>query len=268
VNQDMSELTVPASPVDHTFGRKDDSASMGHAAPGRIEMLATLAHELRNPLAAIQSAMRALEGVETSAGLFQQACSLIDRQVRRIACITDDLLNASYLATGKLVVRKQRIDLTNTVIEAVECCRPLLDAGGHDLVLQLPPEAVAIAADPIRMVQVLTNLLDNAVKYSERHGAIVLSVEPRVSDVVIRLVDQGIGISANHLPHIFDLFVQADQPCGRTQGGLGIGLSLVKHIVELHGGTVEAFSAGLGTGSTFTLHIPTQESASSPLEAT
>jgi signal transduction histidine kinase len=224
--------------------------------PDRIELLATVAHELRNPLAAIQCAVRVLGAPNQTHSTLEQARAVIGRQVVRIARISDDLLNASYVATGKLTLRKEDIDLRDIVRAAVETCRPQLDAGHHTLILRLPTEPVDMDADPARLTQVLTNLLDNAAKFSERLGKIVIGVECTKSEVSIRVVDRGIGIAPEFLPRVFDLFVQADQTQARSNAGMGIGLNLVKRIVELHGGTVEVMSAGLGSGSTFTLRLP------------
>ncbi len=222
--------------------------------PARIELLAIVAHELRNPLAAIQCAVRVLDAPNPATTVLAQARAVIDRQVLRIARISDDLLSAGYMATGKLELRKEPLDLRDVVNAAVETCRPQFDAANHALIRLLPPEPVALEADSFRLTQVLTNLLENSAKYSERNGVTVVSIESTASDVTLRIVDRGIGIAAEFLPHVFDLFAQADQ--ARARHGMGIGLSLVKRIVELHQGTVKAFSAGLGSGSTFTVRLP------------
>ncbi|HEY4369015.1 MAG TPA: HAMP domain-containing sensor histidine kinase [Steroidobacteraceae bacterium] len=223
---------------------------------GQTELLATVAHEMRNPLAAIQAAVRVLDKKDQTIARREQVRDLIDRQVLRIARLSDDLLSAGYMATGKLELRKERIDLRDVVNHAAEACRPQLEAGNFLVLLLLPPEPVTLEADPIRMTQVLTNLLDNSAKYSAHYGMIVVSVEDRRSEVTIRVVDHGIGIPTELLPRIFDLFVQADHPPSRSVHGMGIGLSVVRRIVELHQGTVEAFSAGPELGSTFTIHLP------------
>jgi signal transduction histidine kinase len=227
-----------------------------HHEPGRIELLATVAHEIRNPLAAIQCAVRVLEAPNQATSTLEQARAIIHRQVLRIARLSDDLLSAGYMQTGKLALLKERIDLRRIVKAAVEASRPQLDASHQKLILRLPSDPVDIDADPIRVTQVITNLLDNSAKYSERGGTVAVSVESTVSDVMIRVVDQGIGITAEFLPRVFELFVQADQVRALPGQGMGIGLSLVKRIVELHQGTVQAFSAGPGLGSTFTVRLP------------
>lgn len=227
-----------------------------HQEQNRIELLATVAHELRNPLAAIQCAVRVLEAPNQPRTMLEQARAVIGRQVLRIARISDDLLSTSYMATGKLELRTERVDVRDIVRAAIETCRPQLDAGHCTLIVRMPSESVDIDADPVRLTQVLTNLLDNSAKFSERLGKIVVSVERSLADVSIRVADRGIGIAADFLPHIFDLFVQADQARARSYNGMGIGLSLVKRLVELHGGKVEVFSDGPGLGSTFTVRLP------------
>lgn len=222
---------------------------------GRIELLATVAHELRNPLAAIQCAVRVLGAPGQASSAREQARALIDRQVMRIARISDDLLSVGYVATGKLDLRKERIDLREVIHAAVETCRHRLDAGHHTLILRLPSAPLDIEADPARLVQVFTNLLENSAKYSERNGRIIVSAEATHTDVAVRITDRGIGISAELLPRVFDLFVQADQARAGVRSGMGIGLNLVRRIVELHEGTVHAFSAGPGLGSTFTVRL-------------
>lgn len=227
-----------------------------HQEPGRIELLATVAHELRSPLAVIQCAVRILDAPNQATAAREQARAAIDRQVLRIARISDDLLSAGYLATGKLELHKEHIDLRKIVNVSVEACRPQLDACHHRLILRLPAGPVEVEADPVRITQVLTNLLDNSAKYSEYGGTIDVSLEESPSEVTIRVVDEGIGITAEFLPRVFDLFVQADQARARSRHGMGIGLSVVKRIVELHRGTVDASSAGSGLGSTFTVRLP------------
>ncbi len=224
----------------------------------RIELLATVAHELRNPLAAIQCAVRVLESPNEADSALRQARAVIGRQVSRIARISDDLLSAGYVVTSKLELSKskQRIDLRDVVQSAVEGCRPQLDAGNHILELQLPTNPVEANVDPIRIIQVLTNLLDNAAKYSDLASSIILCVDCTSSEATIRVIDHGIGIAPDFLPRIFDLFVQSDQARIRSHMGMGIGLNLVRRLVELHHGTVDACSAGLGMGSTFTIRLP------------
>jgi signal transduction histidine kinase len=222
----------------------------------RIELLATVAHELRNPLTVIQFAVRAFEAPNRTSLTVEQARAVIGRQVLRIARISEDLLSASYVSTGKLDLHKEAIDLRDVVSAAVETCQPQLDAARHTLILRLPSQPVVLDIDAVRLTQVLTNLLDNAVKFSDRPGKIVVSIACSDTTVAIRVLDHGIGIAPEFLPHVFELFVQADEARARSNAGMGIGLNVVKRIVELHGGTVDVFSAGAGSGSTFTVRLP------------
>jgi len=223
---------------------------------GHVELLATVAHELRNPLAAIQAAVRVLDAHDRAAPARKEARALIDRQVLRIARLSDDLLDAGYLASGRTRLRTQLLDLRDLVNAAAEACRPQLDAGHFAVVLMLPPQPVNMEADPIRITQVLTNLLDNAAKFSEPYGMIVVALEDDPGIASLRVVDHGIGIPAESLSHIFEPFVQVDPARSRSRNGIGMGLNVVKRIVELHGGTVQAFSAGPDLGSTFTVRLP------------
>jgi signal transduction histidine kinase len=220
--------------------------------PAKVELLATVAHELRSPLAAIQAAVRVLENGPDRT----EARALIDRQVLRIARLSDDLLDASYLAYGHPTLRKEIVDLRDLVNSAAEVCRAQLQAGHFAVVVLLPTQPVMIELDPLRMIQVLTNLLDNAAKYSEPYGMIVVRVEDMPGEVRLCVVDHGIGIPAQMLPRVFDLFVQVDPARMRSCRGIGIGLNVVKRIVELHGGSAQAFSAGPDLGSTFTVRLP------------
>ena len=226
---------------------------------GRIELLATFAHELRNRLLVIQYAARGIGMKEAFIPSVAQAetGALIERQVIQIRRFVDDLVDAGQWATGKLRLCKERADLLCVVDMAVETVQPIMIAGAHDLVLRLPSQPVYVHADPLRLAQVVVNLLDNAVKYSEPGGRIVVSIEHAAGEAVIRIADEGIGMPADLIPRVFDLFVQADHPTGsRFRAGLGIGLNLVKRIVELHSGSVEAQSGGPGQGSVFTVRIP------------
>ena len=224
--------------------------------PARVELLATVAHELRNPLAAIQAAVRVLDSHEPASPDRKEARALIDRQVLRIARLSDDLLEAGYLASGKPRLRTELIDLRDLVNATTETCRAQLDAGHFATVVLLPSQPVMIEADPLRITQVLINLLDNAAKFSEPYGMIVIGIEDTPGVVSLRVIDHGIGIPADVLPCIFDPFVQVDSTRTRSRRGIGIGLHVVKRIVELHGGTVHAFSAGPELGRTFTVRLP------------
>src|SRR5690606_12779337 len=175
--------------------------------PDRIELLATVAHELRSPLAAIQFAVHALEAPNHTSLTGKRARAVISSQVLRIARISEDLLSVGYVSKGKLDLRKEATDLRGIVSQAVEACRPQLDAAHHTLMLQLPSQPVLLDIDAVRLTQVLTNLLDNAVKFSDRPGEIVVSIEYSDTTVAMRVLDHGIGIAPDLLPRVFDLFV-------------------------------------------------------------
>jgi CheY-like chemotaxis protein len=186
----------------------------------------------------------------------ERARLMAERQLQHMVRLVDDLLDVSRIMRGKIELRKQPVDLTEVIARAVETVQPALDAHGQHLEVALPPGPLPLEADPARLAQVLANLLHNAAKFSERGAPIWLTAERDGSAAVIRVRDVGAGIRADVLPHVFDLFVQGDQSLERTRGGLGIGLTVVRQLVELHGGTVTAASAGLGKGSEFTVRLP------------
>lgn len=236
--------------------REPDRVDQFDKSLARSELLATVAHELRNPIAAIHCAVRALDTPDRGELTVQQVRTVIDQQLMRLARLCDDLLSVGYAETGKLELRKEAVDVRDVINASAEACRPLFDAGMHTLIRLLPPMAVSVEADPLRLIQVVTNLLDNAAKYSKRGSSVVIRVEQSAREVAIRIVDHGIGIGAEFLPRVFDLFSQSDQARAHSRHGLGIGLNLVKRIVELHHGVVDAFSAGPELGSTFTVRLP------------
>jgi len=219
------------------------------------EFLAMLSHELRNPLSSILNAVYLLRLQRDEDLIQQQARNIIERQVGHLARLVDDLLEISRITIGSIQLRQERLDLRGIVERAVETVRPLIDRRRHQLAVALPSEPVWLVADPIRLEQVVGNLLSNAAKYTEEGGSIWLTLEQE-REAVLRVRDTGIGIVLELLPRIFDLFTQADRASDRNQGGLGIGLTLVEKLVGLHGGTVHAYSAGLGLGSEFTVRLP------------
>ncbi|KQQ36275.1 hypothetical protein ASF61_08845 [Duganella sp. Leaf126] len=220
------------------------------------EFLAMLAHELRNPLAPISAAAELLQQPGTNAARVQHASAVIGRQVRHITGLIDDLLDVSRVTRGMIPLNTSATDLLRVVADAIEQVRPLIDSHGHLLTVSTPPAPVLVTGDAKRLVQVLANLLSNAVKYTPGGGDIMLRLDADGARVKLAVIDNGIGMTADVLAHAFDLFVQAERETDRSQGGLGIGLALVKSLVELHGGTVEAQSAGLGQGSRFTIVLP------------
>ena len=226
------------------------------------EFLAMLAHELRNPLAPIRTGVQLIQRAGANPALTDKACSIMERQLLHLVRLVDDLLDVSRVTRNKLELRKEWVDLATIIQSAVETSRPLIEAAGHELTVSVPTEPVVLEADGVRLAQAFANFLNNAAKYTQRGGHIWITAElPRgahaqATDVTVRVRDTGIGIAADHLPHIFDLFVQVERSLERTQGGLGIGLTLAKRLIEMHGGTVSAFSEGLGKGSEFVARLP------------
>ena len=220
------------------------------------EFLATLAHELRNPLLPMRSAVELLLAKRPLAPELDWACGVLDRQVRLMGRLLDDLLDVSSIAHHRLQLRMERVALSTVLEAALETSKPLLDAAGHTLVLALPAEPIVLQADPLRLSQVFGNLLNNAAKYTEAGGRIEVVASQDDGYVTVSIKDSGIGISDEMLPRIFEIFTQGKQAIRRAQGGLGIGLSLVKGLVELHGGTIEARSDGPGQGSEFIVRLP------------
>jgi len=220
------------------------------------EFLATLAHELRNPLAPILSAVQILHRTGVAGPQYAWARDVIERQTKHLTRLVDDLLDLSRIGRGKITLNKQPLELATIINHAMETSRPLIQAHGHGFSLSLPSEPVWIEGDLIRIAQVVSNLLNNAAKYSEPNRQIWLTATTEKGQAVIRVRDAGLGIGPEVLPRIFDLFAQADRSLGHAKGGLGIGLSLVKQLVDLHGGSVEAKSGGVGKGSEFIVRLP------------
>jgi PAS domain S-box-containing protein len=253
--------------IDVTARKRDEemlrrqATELAEADRRKDEFIAMLAHELRNPLAPIRNALQYLQLKGPPTPELQSARDIIDRQVRQLVRLVDDLLDISRISRGKIDLQKQRVNLTMVVESAVESSRPLIDAGEHRLTVRLPETPVEIDADVTRLAQVLQNLLNNAAKYTPHGGRIELSVAVDAHEVTIRVSDNGIGIPPDMLDRVFEMFMQVDRRIERSSGGLGIGLTLVQRLVELHGGRVDAASEGLGRGSTFTVRLPLPEAA-------
>jgi PAS domain S-box-containing protein len=232
------------------------SVQLRSAVQAREHFIAVMSHELRNPLTAMSTGLELLrQGVQKPAAV-EKTQEMMRRQMNQMVRLLDDLLDISRIATGKLELRRQRVELASVLRDAVESSRPLIDGGGHELVVSLPPDPILLDADPIRLAQVFLNLLNNAAKYSEPGGCIRLSAWRDGGEAVVSVRDTGIGIPAADLPRLFEAFVQVDAEWQRAQGGLGIGLSLVKEFVGLHGGRVEADSGGPERGSEFIVRLP------------
>jgi CheY-like chemotaxis protein/nitrogen-specific signal transduction histidine kinase len=221
------------------------------------EFLAMLAHELRNPLAPIRNAVQLLKMQEVTDPKQAWSLDVIDRQVTHMAQLLDDLLDVARIMQGKITLKTECFELIDIVNNAIETSRPLIESRGQELIIIQAAPPQWIEGDRVRLTQVLSNLLNNASKYTSEAGKITLSMMLEGSDAVIEVRDTGIGISPDILPQIFDLFIQADHSLAHAQGGLGIGLTLVRQLVEIHGGKVTAASAGIGQGSSFTVRLPT-----------
>lgn len=220
------------------------------------EFLAMLAHELRNPLSPIAAAAELLKIAGKNERVLQQSSDIIVRQVGQLKSLIDDLLDVSRVTRGLVILDKREIDIKSVVSIAIEQARPLMEARGHDLHLHMRSTHAAVLGDETRLIQVITNLLNNAAKYTPPGGRISLTVEAQDSEVRISVADNGIGIEKELLPHVFELFRQAQRTPDRSQGGLGLGLALVRSIMSLHGGRAEAESQGKGKGACFTVHLP------------
>lgn len=236
--------------------RKRAEQALRDADRRKDEFLATLAHELRNPLAPIQNSIELLHRVGSADLDASRARETIQRQVTHLSRLVDDLLNVSRITTGKLSLQRTAVNLTEVINAGLETCQPAIDRLGHEVSLELPRNPIWIDGDPVRLAQVISNLCNNACKYTPPKGRIWISAQRHGADVIIKVRDSGIGIPADKLDSVFDLFSQISPSLDRDQGGLGIGLHLVRRLVEMHGGSVSAASPGVGMGSEFAIRLP------------
>jgi PAS domain S-box-containing protein len=243
------------------------AADLSEADQRKDEFLATLAHELRNPLAPIRNGLQIMRMTQQDSETAERVRAMMERQLTQMVRLVDDLLDVSRISRGQVTLRRQRVTLAEIVNQAVETSRPVIESANHELRVRLP-EPVYLYADPVRLTQVISNLLNNASKYSEPSGEIVLSAAVDNQEVSISVKDTGIGIAAEMLPRIFEMFTQVEGALARSQGGLGIGLTLVKQLVEMHGGSVSAFSDGPGLGSEFVVRLPIVVEPTEPLAPT
>ncbi len=228
------------------------------------EFLATLAHELRNPLAPIRNSLQILKMPRVDAATVQQIREMMERQVHHLVRLVDDLLDVSRVMRGKIELRRETVELAAIVASAVETAKPLIEVQNHQLDISVPTESLLLDADPVRLTQVVGNLLTNSAKYTEANGHIWLTARRDGDQAVVSVRDNGIGIAPDMLPHVFELFVQVDHASTKAQGGLGIGLTLVKNLIEMHHGSVEARSRGLGEGCEFVIRLPISAQQSDP----
>ncbi|HEX8788297.1 MAG TPA: PAS domain-containing sensor histidine kinase, partial [Telluria sp.] len=252
-NGDIREWVGSASDITK---RKIAEQELTEASRRKDEFLAMLAHELRNPLAPVLSAAEMLRLVSHGDERVGKASGVIVRQVRHLSTLVDDLLDVSRVTRGLVQLKLESVEFDRVIDNAVEQSRPLLEARKHAFTLEVGNGPHLIVGDRNRLVQVVVNLLNNAIKYTPEHGHIAVTLQNDGSDVIVTVEDNGVGIDANLLPHIFELFTQAERQPDRSHGGLGIGLALVKTIVEMHGGTIAVRSAGLGNGSLFSASFP------------
>ncbi|MFZ0499296.1 MAG: HAMP domain-containing sensor histidine kinase [Steroidobacteraceae bacterium] len=251
-----SDITRHYRPLRHMQLRVEELASANRR---KDEFLAALSHELRSPLAAIRHAVYLLGSEMSDAPARQRAQALIERQVRQMTRLVEDSLEVSRITTGGMQLQRERIDLRVIVSEAIETLEPEIHLRHHHLTVTLPDSPVWLQGDPDRLEQVLVNLLGNASKYTDPGGELAVRMHTQDGQAIVQVRDSGIGIAADALPHIFDLFNRANEAQACCKAGLGIGLALVRPLVELHGGSVTAFSAGPGRGSEFTVRLPVED---------
>jgi two-component system, sensor histidine kinase len=239
--------------------RRTAEAALRLADQRKDEFLATLAHELRNPLAPLRNALEILRrsGKDESSGQF--AHDMMTRQLRQLVRLVDDLLDVSRITTGKIVLQTESATLEGIIRNAVEMASPMIEARGHQLTVELPPQPVPLQADTVRLAQVFQNLLNNAAKFTSQGGRLDLHAERENGSVVVTVTDSGIGIPPQQLGEIFNMFSQVDRSLEREHAGLGVGLTLARRLVEMHGGSIEAYSDGLGKGSRFVVRLPVTE---------
>ena len=255
--RDPGGTVVGASKIARDISeRKRAEQALEDANRYKDEFLAMLAHELRNPLAPISNALQLLRMVDPSSTQAAHSRAIMERQLAHLVRLVDDLMEVSRITRGKIELRRESVLLSSVMLSAVETARPALEAPRHNFRIDMPAEAIEVDGDFVRLAQVLSNLLGNAAKYTDEGGDISIEAERHGNQAVIRVRDSGIGIEPDMLPRIFDMFAQVPASQRRSQGGLGIGLALARALVELHGGRIQAESAGHGKGSTFTVHLP------------
>jgi PAS domain S-box-containing protein len=256
---------IAASPVQsggvavyfrHISDRVQALEALREADRRKDEFLAMLAHELRNPLAPIRNGVQLLRLGDGVADLRNQTVDMIDRQTMQLVRLVDDLLDVSRITSGKMALQKSPVELSTVIAAAVETCRPPIESARHALAVELPTESLLVHADFVRLAQVVSNLLNNAARYTSEGGRLELKVRREGREAVLSVSDNGIGIAPDVLPRVFEMFMQGGRDPRGAQSGLGIGLALAKRLVELHGGTIEAKSDGVDRGAQFTVRLP------------
>ncbi len=256
LQQKRSEVELERKVQERTEELARANDALREADRRKDEFLATLAHELRNPLAPIRNALAIMQLAPHNLTAIEQSRKVMDRQVNHMVRLIDDLLDVSRISRGKLSLRLEPLEIADVLTTAIETSQPLIDKADLTLSVSVPTTPLKVFGDRMRLSQVFANLLNNSAKYTERGGTILLGAERTDSQVTVCVKDSGIGIPAEVLPRVFEMFTQVNRSLNRAQGGLGIGLTLVRRIVELHNGTVEAHSEGVGTGSQFTVRLP------------
>ncbi|TFY99456.1 hybrid sensor histidine kinase/response regulator [Ramlibacter henchirensis] len=256
--QRLSELneTLDRRVMERTHELEESEARLLDAHRRKDEFLATLAHELRNPLAPVRNAVELLKRAPSDAKRVGWASELIDRQVRSLSRLIDDLMDVSRISRGRIELRQEVVALNDVLADALEAIRPLAHESGHELAVLLPDRKLLVDADRTRLAQAFTNLLNNAVKYTDTGGRIEVGVLVEKDQAVVTVRDSGIGIPPERLDDVFEMFSQVESALSRSRGGLGIGLSLTQRLVQMHGGTIRAYSEGVGRGSRFLVHLP------------
>ena len=247
-----------------TAERREAEEALRIANRRKDEFLAMLAHELRNPLAPLRNALEILKRRGAETPVARDAREMMERQLRQMVRLVDDLLDVSRISTGKLALRTEIVALQDVIASAIDTAKPLIDLRQHALTAVLPAEPLLVEADATRLSQVFSNLLNNAANYTDPGGRIELRVSEEASDIQVSIRDNGIGIARDMLGAVFRLFAQADASLERVQGGLGVGLTLARHLVELHGGSIEAKSEGVGHGSEFVVRLPRAPAGATP----
>lgn len=258
-DEDQDFLQLAADRVALAIDRARLFQELRQANERKTQFLAMLAHEMRTPLSAVNSAAYILQEIQVEGRAVKQL-ETIQRQTANLARLVEDLMDVSRISQGRIELRRELVDLCTLAVQAVQAVQPFIDARGQEITCTIPSGPLAVDADPVRLNQIIVNLLNNAAKYTEPGGRIWLTVEPREEQVTLRIRDSGVGIDPSVLPKLFDLFAQVEPSEAKSHGGLGIGLFLVKRLVDLHGGQIDVRSEGVGAGTEFSVHLPTSGS--------